>query len=80
MAALAICAITAAQVKDRTDTQATGDGRSDLCQVTGVNGGTTGSGRTEVHCLDAASGFQSRSDFATPWAYLHTNTDWILDK
>ena len=57
-----------------------GDGRSDLCQVTGVNGGTTGSGRAEVHCLDAASGFLSRLDIATPWAYLDTTTDAILDR
>jgi hypothetical protein len=57
-----------------------GDGLSDLCQVTGVNGGTTGSGRAEVHCLDAASGFQSSLDIATPWAYLDTASDAILDR
>jgi len=40
--------------------------------LTGVDGGTTGSGHVEVHCLYAASNFQTRLDVATPWAYLDT--------
>jgi hypothetical protein len=56
-----------------------GDGRADLCQLTGVNGGTSGSGKVEVHCLYAAGNFQSRLDVATPWSYLNTTTDPILD-
>jgi phosphoribulokinase len=58
----------------------TGDGRDDLCMVTGVNGGGTGSGHAEVHCLTAASNFQSRLDAATPWSYLTTTTNWVLDQ
>jgi hypothetical protein len=56
-----------------------GDGRPDLCQLIGVNGGTTGSGKLEVHCLYAAGNFHSRLDVATPWAYLAAKTDPILD-
>jgi cell wall-associated NlpC family hydrolase len=56
-----------------------GDGQSDLCQVTGVNGSTTGSGKAEVHCL-FGGGFTSRYDVATPWAYLNTTTNQLLDR
>jgi hypothetical protein len=52
--------------------------RADLCQVTGVNGGTTGSGRAEIHCLGGA-GFSARLDVVTPWAYLNTAATAILD-
>jgi hypothetical protein len=53
---------------------ANGDGTSDLCLVTGVNGGTTGSGRLEVHCAYGGT-FNTRGDFATPFGYASsTNT------
>jgi hypothetical protein len=50
-----------------------GDGKSDMCLVTGVNGGTTGSGHVEVHCA-LGGDFQSRVDFATSFGYLDTRT------
>jgi hypothetical protein len=56
-----------------------GDGKADLCMVTGADGGTTGSGDAEVHCLMGPN-FQSRLDVATPWAYLDTSQDWVLDQ
>jgi hypothetical protein len=49
-----------------------GDGKSDLCLVTGVNGGGTGSGKLEVHCA-YGGGFNSRGDFATSFNYLDTH-------
>jgi surface antigen len=52
---------------------ANGDGKSDLCLVSGVDGGSTGTGRLEVHCLYGGS-FQARSDFATSFAYVDTHT------
>jgi CHAP domain len=45
------------------------DGDSALCFVLGVNGGTTGSGKLEVHCAYGA-GFGTRGDWATPYGYI----------
>ncbi len=50
-----------------------GDGASDLAFLTGVNGGTTGSGHLELHGAYGAS-FSSRGDFATSFAYLSSGT------
>jgi len=46
--------------------------------MTGVNGGTTGSGRLEVHCALGGS-FQGRVDQATPFGYINTQTNWVLN-
>jgi hypothetical protein len=63
----------------RTADDVNGDGKADVCMVTGVNGATTGSGKAEVHCL-LGPNFQSRVDDASPWSYLNTNTNWILNQ
>jgi hypothetical protein len=55
-----------------------GDGSADMCFLAGLNGGTTGSGDLDVHCAYGPS-FNTRGDFATPFAYLDTQTSWILD-
>ena len=48
-----------------------GDGRSDVCFVTGVNGGTTGSGKMELHCALGAGG---RVDTITAFDYINTQS------
>ena len=50
-----------------------GDGAADLCLLTGVNGGTTGSGDMEVHCA-LGPNFATRGDFVTPFTYGNTDT------
>ncbi len=57
---------------------ANGDGDADLCLLTGLNESTTGSGHLEVHCA-LGPGFTSRSDSATPFGYMNTQTAQILD-
>ena len=55
-----------------------GDGKSDVCFLSGVNGGTTGSGKLEVHCA-LAGAFQSRVDQATPFGYINTQSSWVTN-
>ena len=55
-----------------------GDGKADMCFLTGVNGGTTGSGDLEVHCA-YGPGFSSRGDFATSFGYLDSDANPVLD-
>jgi hypothetical protein len=50
------------------------------CMLTGINGNGTGSGHLEVHCLYAATNFQTRLDVATPWAYINTSTTWLPNR
>lgn len=54
-----------------------GDGRTDVCLLTGLNGSVTPSGRTEVHCANASGGFATSSlDVPTAWPYLDTHTSY----
>ena len=48
-----------------------GDGKSDVCFVTGVNGFTTGSGKLENHCAVSGGG---RVDTITSFGYINTQT------
>jgi hypothetical protein len=53
---------------------ANGDGLSDLCLLTGVNGGTTASQRLEINCADAADNYHSSLvSGATAFGYLNTH-------
>jgi Fibronectin type III domain len=49
-----------------------------MCFLTGLNGGTTGSGHLEVHC-GLGPGFGSRLDAATPFGYIDTQTNQVLN-
>jgi hypothetical protein len=52
-----------------------GDGRIDICFLTGVNSGVSASGRMEVHCLDGATNFTSSVlDAVTQWPHTSTVT------
>lgn len=57
----------------RVPSDVNGDGRSDLCVATGVNGYPTPSGKLELHCLNGASRYVTRLyDVATAYRYLRT--------
>jgi fibronectin type III domain protein len=56
-----------------------GDGDADMCFVSGLNGGVTGSGDLEVHCAYGPS-FNTRGDFATTFAdRMDTTHQQVLD-
>jgi hypothetical protein len=56
-----------------------GDGRTDACQVRGLNGEATTSGKVEVHCATAIDGFGVADlEAVTPWPYLNTHYAALL--
>jgi hypothetical protein len=56
-----------------------GDGRTDLCLVSGLNGGTTNTGRLQLLCLDGAKGYAgTEMNVATGWGYLRTASSAFL--